>query len=211
MTRNFSHKNLISNHKTYKREREGEREENKALKCSKSKQTASNKGRNIDKVELEKRTGIRSCVLKLRAIPFITVYSMKTGHYCLTLMQWIKYIIPTLCVSSWKDQGAFRINQLWFCDVIPAQVFEHSAIKQREKRLWILSAASSKVAGLPFHISALRFDIYEHKLSTNELTLQSGPPTQHRQTHTHKDLNTLLHCVQVWANAHQHTSNSQFL
>lgn len=142
MTRNFSHKNLISNHKTYKRTKE-RREQNpkwNKLKCSKSKQTASNKGRNINKVELEKRTGIRSCVLKLRAITFITVYSTKTGHYCLTLMQWIKYIIPTVCVSSWKDQGAFQINQLWFCDMIPAQA--HSAIEQREQRLWIRTESS---------------------------------------------------------------------
>lgn len=48
---------------------------------------------------------------------------------------------------------------------------------------WNLSAASSKKQSLSFHFSALCFDIYELKLSANELAY---PLRQHRQTHTHK-------------------------
>ncbi len=67
--------------------------------------------------------------------------------------------------------------------------------RERAKNLnqdWIHSAASSKGAGLSFHISALFFDIYEHKLSANELAFPSRPrhSTGNTHTHTHTHLNT---------------------
>lgn len=143
---------------------------------------------------------LQESVLKLRATLFITVYSTKTGHYCLTLMQWIKYIIPTLCVSLWKrsrsisDQSAVIV----WCDT-STETLGHWT--EREQIIWIRTEStvlhpSSKGAGLSFHISALFFDIYEHKLSANELAFPSRPPSQHRHTHTLK--HTVQYISSIW-------------
>lgn len=84
---------------------------------------------------------------------------------------------------SVSDQSAVI---LW-CDTSTAALGHWTERAKAVNQDWILSAASSKGAGLSFHISALRFDIYEHKLSANELVLLSGPQTQHRQhTHTYR-------------------------
>lgn len=184
MTRNFSHKkSLISNHKTHKRPRREHNPKGKKLKC---KQTPCNKRRCINKVELEKGTGDRSCVLKLRAIPFISLFN-KNRPLLFDINAMNKIHNPYfVCVvmersRSVSDQSAVI---LW-CDTSTAALGHWTERAKAVNQDWILSAASSKGAGLSFHISALRFDIYEHKLSANELALPSGPQTQHRQPHTH--------------------------
>lgn len=121
-------------------------------------------------------------------------------------MQWIKYIIPTLCIVMEKIKERFRSIS---CDCV--MWYQHRHIRPlnraRAKNLnqdWIHSAASSKGAGLPFHISALFFDIYEPKLSANELAFPPRPPSQHRQTHTLK--HTVQYISSVW---YQHISTYQ--
>lgn len=115
----------------------------------------------------------------------------------MTLTQWMKYVNPSLCVSSWKrsrsvsDQSA----EIVWCDTSTATL-DHWT--QRAKTLnqdWIHSAASSKGTGLSFHISALCFDIYERKLSANELALPSRTLSQHRQTHT---LKRTVQYISIW-------------
>lgn len=88
-----------------------------------------------------------------------------------------------------------KIHNPYFVCVVMEKIMEHfrsiscdCVMWYQQNQDWIHSAASSKGAGLSFHISALFCDIYEHKLSANELAFLSRPLSQHRKTHTH--LNT---------------------
>ncbi len=96
-----------------------------------------------------------------------------------------------VCVVMEKIKERFRSIS---CDCVMWYQHRHTRPLNRERAKnlnqdWIHSAASSKGAGLSFHISALFFDIYEHKLRANELAFPSRPPSQHRQTHTHTQFN----------------------